>query len=269
MQRQRTLRLTRLQIMVHLNNAAESDALKAGEHAGKLAGAGGSLVSEVVRSMRDIETASVRTTDIDGVIESIAFRTNILALNDTVEASRAGVHEKRFAVVANEVRILAKRSATAAKETKKLIENPSRSITTGAQLVHRTGSNISELVASVRRIGKLFQEFSADSMQHADSLRAVTLAMQSLTEMTRNNTGIAEPSRRSLTCLWHEVQHLAALLNCFQLDAPIEHAAENLLPRRECKGSTALQSTDQTAFGESARSRATTTVVSADIGYYF
>jgi len=209
--------LDQIVVIVHGNNAAATEALKMAERSGTLADAGGSLVSQVVGNMHDIAAASARITDIVAVIDGIAFQTNILALNAAVEAARAGEQGKGFAVVAAEVRSLAQRSAVAAKEIKTLIETSSGTITTGTQLVHRTGQTISELVDSVRKISKLFQDLSSDSTDHADGLRAVTQAMQQLTALTRSNTEIAEQSATSSTSLRAEVRRLAAVLRCFEL----------------------------------------------------
>jgi methyl-accepting chemotaxis protein len=219
--------LDQIVVIVQGNNAAASEALKMAERSGALADAGGALVNQVVGNMHDIETSSARITDIVAVIDGIAFQTNILALNAAVEAARAGEQGKGFAVVASEVRSLALRSATAAKEIKTLIETSSGTITTGTVLVHRTGETIAELVESVRKISKLFQELSADSSDHADGLRAVTQAMQQLTDLTRSNTEIAEQSATSSSSLRLEVQHLAAVLHCFEVDAPVDTALDD------------------------------------------
>ena len=178
---------------------------------------GGELFDQVRARMRDIDAASRSITEVIGVIEGIAFQTNILALNAAVEAARAGERGRGFAVVAAEVRQLALRSATAAGEIKTLIERSTATVTSGNALVERAGRTMAEIVASARKVGSAFEHLSADTTEHAGSIDAVTAAVRDLDEMTRQNVAVAETSRRIADDLLTQGRMLEEVLGAFQL----------------------------------------------------
>jgi methyl-accepting chemotaxis protein len=211
--------LEQIVVIVRSNNAAAAEAKTMANEAGELADQGGQLVDQVVSKMDDIAQSSSRITDIVSVIDGLAFQTNILALNAAVEAARAGEHGKGFAVVASEVRNLALRSATAAREIKELIDASRATVSDGTALVHRTGDTIQTLVASVRRVGTLFQELSSDASDHADGLHVVTEAIGGLTRDTQGNTAVAEQSAQAAVTLHREVARLVETLKAFDVGA--------------------------------------------------
>ncbi|MBU4609244.1 HAMP domain-containing protein [Achromobacter sp. GG226] len=186
--------------------------------AAQAAARGGEVVGSVVTSMRQITESSGRISDIIGVIDSIAFQTNILALNAAVEAARAGEQGRGFAVVASEVRSLAQRSAEAAKEIKQLIGASSQSVAVGSEQVEEAGRSMDDIVASVRRVSDLIGEISAASGEQRDGIGQVNLAVTNLDQMTQQNAALVEASNAAAAALHGEARQLEAAVAVFRVD---------------------------------------------------
>jgi len=204
------------EILKHSRDA--SDQAKAmSANAASMAGEGGHLVGNVVRSMQDIGNSSRRITDIIGVIDGIAFQTNILALNAAVEAARAGEQGRGFAVVAAEVRSLAQRSAAAAREIKGLISASAEQVERGTQLVGDAGNTMNTLVNTVCQVGELFESISRDGTEHAQGLAMVTHSVGQLALMTQDNVTLAGRASHTARELEAQVDRLSVVLDCFRL----------------------------------------------------
>jgi methyl-accepting chemotaxis protein len=178
---------------------------------------GGEVVAQVVQSMQGITDSSKRIGDIIGVIDGIAFQTNILALNAAVEAARAGEQGRGFAVVAGEVRSLAQRSAEAAREIKGLIQASVGNVEQGAQRVEETGRAMQEIVASVRRVSDLIGEIAAASSEQRDGIGQVNQAVNQLDQMTQQNAALVEQSAAAAQSMREQAQRLADLVAAFRL----------------------------------------------------
>ncbi len=178
---------------------------------------GGQVVEQVVNSMQSITNSSKRIGDIIGVIDGIAFQTNILALNAAVEAARAGEQGRGFAVVAGEVRSLAQRSAEAAREIKGLIQTSVGNVEQGAHLVEETGRAMQEIVASVRRVSDLIGEIAAASSEQSDGIGQVNQAINQLDQMTQQNAALVEQSAAAAQSMREQSQRLAELVAAFRL----------------------------------------------------
>ncbi len=185
--------------------------------ASSVAQRGGSVVAEVVSTMEDINTSSKKISDIIGVIDGIAFQTNILALNAAVEAARAGEQGRGFAVVASEVRSLAQRSAEAAKEIKSLIGASVDKVESGTRLVADAGSTMTEIVASVQRVTDIIGEISAATAEQSGGLGQVNGAVADLDRMTQQNAALVEESAAAAESLREQAQKLAAVVSGFEL----------------------------------------------------
>ncbi|KVN25016.1 aerotaxis receptor Aer [Burkholderia pyrrocinia] len=177
---------------------------------------GGQAVSEVVDTMNDISASSRRISDIIGVIDGIAFQTNILALNAAVEAARAGDQGRGFAVVAGEVRALAQRSANAAKEIKTLIENSVGRISSGAQLVDGAGRTMEDIVAQVKRVSDLIAEISASTAEQSSGVTQVDQAVVHLDSITQQNAALVEQSAAASESLQQQATRLVDAVNAFR-----------------------------------------------------
>jgi len=186
--------------------------------AAEVAQSGGQVVGQVVDSMGRIHQSSGRIADIIGVIDGIAFQTNILALNAAVEAARAGEQGRGFAVVAGEVRTLAQRSAAAAREIKALIGSSVGEVDTGSSLVGRAGSTMEEVVASVRRVTDVLGEVSTSSREQSQSIAQVHVAVSQLDAMTQQNSALVEESAAAAASLQEQAQRLAAMVETFRLE---------------------------------------------------
>ena len=184
-------------------------------NAANAASEGGQAFSRVVTTMSEIDQSARRIGDITGVIDGIAFQTNILALNAAVEAARAGDEGRGFAVVAGEVRNLAQRSAGAAKEIKELIGTSLDCVQAGMRLVHETGSTMTDIVASVRRVAEVIEGFRGDSEQQSACFADITEAMSQLEEVTQHNAALVEQSAAATASLVDQVQHLASAVQVF------------------------------------------------------
>ncbi|MBS7350585.1 MAG: HAMP domain-containing protein [Comamonas sp.] len=178
---------------------------------------GGEVVQQVVASMDLINTSSRKISDIIGVIDSIAFQTNILALNAAAEASRAGEQGRGFTVVASEVRTLAGRTAEAAKEIKQLITASVSSVDSGAQQVALAGETMQEIVTSVRRVTDLISEVTASSTEQRDGISQVNQAVANLDQMTQQNAALVEQSSAAANAMYHQAQRLAQVVSIFQM----------------------------------------------------
>ncbi|QXZ09982.1 HAMP domain-containing protein [Comamonas sp. Y33R10-2] len=178
---------------------------------------GGQVVQRVVHSMGQITDSSRKIADIIGVIDSIAFQTNILALNAAVEAARAGEQGRGFAVVASEVRALAKRSADAAKEIKQLITTSVDNVQSGSQQVELAGKSMNEIVASVRRVSDLIGEITASSTEQRDGINQVNQAVTNLDQMTQQNAALVEESSAAAMSMQAQAQRLAEVVSVFNL----------------------------------------------------
>jgi methyl-accepting chemotaxis protein len=198
--------------------------------ASAIAGSGGQLVSQVVETMGSIRESSRRIVDIIGVIDGIAFQTNILALNAAVEAARAGEQGRGFAVVASEVRNLAQRSATAAKEIKDLINDSVQKIETGGKLVDQTGDTMAQIVTSVQQVAAIMSEINAASQEQSEGIAQVNRAISDMDETTQQNSALVEQASAASESLRDHAAQLAALLA--SLDQPGQHEGRRTQPAR-------------------------------------
>jgi methyl-accepting chemotaxis protein len=209
--------MTQLSQTVNQNAEAARTASQLAASASTVAQQGGEVVGKVVHTMSDISAASRKITEIIGVIDSIAFQTNILALNASVEAARAGEQGRGFAVVASEVRNLAQRSAEAAKEIKTLIGASAEKVETGSQLVEQAGATMNEIVASVQRVTDMIGEITASTMEQASGITQVNQAVGQLDQMTQQNAALVEQSAAAAESLKDQAQRLAQSVSVFQL----------------------------------------------------
>jgi methyl-accepting chemotaxis protein len=167
--------------------------------------------------MEQITTSSRKIADITGVIDGIAFQTNILALNAAVEAARAGEQGRGFAVVASEVRSLAGRSAEAAKEIKALIGASVERVEDGARLVGQAGQTMTEIVGSVRRVTDIIGEITASTAEQRDNIGQISQAVRQLDQMTQQNAALVEQSTAASESLREQARGLTSAVSQFKL----------------------------------------------------
>jgi methyl-accepting chemotaxis protein len=178
-------------------NASRGNELAVG--ASNVAVKGGDIVSRVVDTMSSIESSSKRIVDIIGVIDSIAFQTNILALNAAVEAARAGEQGRGFAVVATEVRNLAQRTVTAAKEIKQLIGESVETVVAGTALVGTAGQTMNEIVEAINRVTVIMREISTASAEQSSGIESVNMAITQIDQATQQNAALVEKTSATLS----------------------------------------------------------------------
>nr|WP_079216415.1 methyl-accepting chemotaxis protein [Herbaspirillum robiniae] len=178
---------------------------------------GGKVIEQVVGTMADINTASTKISDIIGVIDSIAFQTNILALNAAVEAARAGEQGRGFAVVASEVRTLAHRSATAAREIKALIEDSVAKVDNGSHLVEEAGKTMQDIVSSVKHVADVVAEISAASQEQSAGIEEVNRAITQMDQVTQQNAALVEEAAAAAASMQDQAAQLAQLVSVFRL----------------------------------------------------
>lgn len=178
---------------------------------------GGKVVSGVVETMHDIAQSSRKIADITGVIDGIAFQTNILALNAAVEAARAGEQGRGFAVVAGEVRNLASRSAQAAKEIKGLIEDSVSRVDTGSVLVETAGETMDEIVSAITRVNDIMGEISSASDEQSRGIDQVALAVTEMDRVTQQNASLVEESASAAATLEEQASQLTRAVSAFRL----------------------------------------------------
>ena len=201
--------------------------------AAEVAGRGGQVVGQVVSTMGDIHQSARRIADIIGVIDGIAFQTNILALNAAVEAARAGEQGRGFAVVASEVRSLAGRSADAAKEIKQLIATSVEKVDAGTRLVEQAGSTMTEIVGSVQRVGDIIGEITAAASEQSDGIGQVNNAVNQLDQMTQQNAALVEESAAAALSLREQAQRLVGAVRVFRLEQGGSTPPAHTLPAPE------------------------------------
>ena len=180
---------------------------------------GGALVAQVVDTMGTISESSKKIADIIGVIDGIAFQTNILALNAAVEAARAGEQGRGFAVVATEVRNLAHRSASAAKDIKVLIEASVRNVGNGSELVTQTGTTMDEIVSSIRRVTDIMAEISAAGREQELGIGQINQAVAEMDTVTQQNAALVEEAAAASESMQEQAAALAEMVSIFKLDA--------------------------------------------------
>jgi methyl-accepting chemotaxis protein len=193
--------------------------------ASEVAVKGGTVVSQVVNTMVSINESSKKIVDIIGVIDGIAFQTNILALNAAVEAARAGEQGRGFAVVASEVRNLAQRSAAAAKEIKTLIGDSVAKVDTGTRLVDQAGTTMEEIVESVKRVMDIMSEITAASQEQSAGIEQVNQAISEMDNVTQQNAALVEEAAAAAGSLQDQSSKLAQVVSVFRLDRDAVPAA--------------------------------------------
>ncbi len=210
--------------MAVLNQAVQQSTASAGEanrlasQASAVAAQGGEVVSQVVQTMQGINESSRKIGDIIGVIDGIAFQTNILALNAAVEAARAGEQGRGFAVVASEVRALAGRSAEAAKEIKGLISTSVERVEHGSTLVDRAGDTMTQVVQAIRRVTDIMQEISSASSEQAQRVAGVSDAVAQMDQATQQNAALVEQMAAAADSLKGQARELVRVMAAFKGD---------------------------------------------------
>ncbi|RFB71335.1 HAMP domain-containing protein [Herbaspirillum sp. 3R11] len=182
---------------------------------------GGEVMAQVVSTMNDIDTSSRKIVDIIGVIDGIAFQTNILALNAAVEAARAGEQGRGFAVVASEVRSLAQRSAAAAKEIKSLIDDSVAKVDDGSKLVGKAGATMEQVVASVRRVTNIVAEISAASREQRTGIEEINRAITQMDGVTQQNAALVEQAAAAAQSMQEQAERLSQAVSIFKLGAAV------------------------------------------------
>ena len=180
--------------------------------------AGGEVVARVVNTMDGIQTSSRKIGDIIGVIDGIAFQTNILALNAAVEAARAGEAGRGFAVVAGEVRSLAQRSAEAAREIKELIQGSIGNVEVGSELVAQAGRSMEDIVSQVGRVTDLINEMSSATQEQTGGIQQINTAVSQMDQMTQQNAALVEESSAAAASLQGQATELTEAVAVFKTD---------------------------------------------------
>jgi len=213
---------------VQSNADVAHQAAQLAQTASEVAARGGEVVGDVVTTMDEINTASRRIGDIIGVIDGIAFQTNILALNAAVEAARAGEQGRGFAVVASEVRSLAGRSAEAAREIKALIADSVSKVDAGGKLVHQAGSTIQDIVTQVKQVSELISSISLATAEQTQGIAQMSAAVDQLDQVTQQNAALVEESSAAADNLNHHAQELVTAVGVFRLGSMAPAAARTL-----------------------------------------
>ena len=217
------------------DNAAHANQLA--RSASAVATQGGAVVSQVVDVMGSINESSRKIVDIIGVIDGIAFQTNILALNAAVEAARAGEQGRGFAVVASEVRSLAQRSAAAAREIKILIGDSVEKVENGARLVDQAGVTMGEVVASVQRVTEIIGEISNASHEQTGGIEQINQAISQMDDVTQQNAALVEEAAAAAQSLKEQSDNLSRVVSVFTLADGLSHARPaKLSARRKTQG---------------------------------
>ncbi len=210
-------------VKLNADNAKQANVLA--EQASTVAVDGGTLIQQVVTTMNAINESARKISDIIGVIDGIAFQTNILALNAAVEAARAGDQGRGFAVVASEVRTLAQRSANAAKDIKSLISDSVQKIDSGNSLVGKSGDTMKEIVNAIKRVNDIMAEIAAASAEQSTGIEEVSTAVSQMDEMTQQNAALVEQAAAAAESLQSQADQLNRNVGQFRLDENYEQPA--------------------------------------------
>ena len=220
-------------------NAENADQAKGlASQASDVASEGGKVIEQVVHTMGEINDSAQRISDIIGVIDGIAFQTNILALNAAVEAARAGEQGRGFAVVASEVRTLAQRSAEAAKDIKALISASVDKIGDGNVLVNKSGETMANIVTAIKRVNDIMSEIAAASSEQATGIQEVSNAVVQMDEMTQQNAALVEQAAAAADSMRQQSGELAQRVSVFKVGN--NRKAEQVSEVRSLKGSNAV-----------------------------
>ena len=205
------------------DNARQANVLA--EAASTVAERGGRVIGDVVGTMDQINSSAGKIADIIGVIDGIAFQTNILALNAAVEAARAGEQGRGFAVVATEVRNLAQRSAAAAKEIKGLIGDSTEAVQAGSKLVGEAGATMQEIVDSVRRVTDIMSEITSASAEQTAGIEQINEAITQMDQVTQQNAALVEEAAAASASMQEQAANLSRAVSVFQVDGTAQAAA--------------------------------------------
>ena len=214
--------MVQLTATVKQNNENAGQACQLAGAASNVAQRGGAAVGQMVQTMGSINESSRKIVDIIGVIDGIAFQTNILALNAAVEAARAGEQGRGFAVVASEVRNLAQRSAAAAKEIKELIGDSVTRVEAGSRLAGQAGSTMDEVVASVQRVNSIIGEIAIASSEQRDGIEQISKAINTMDSVTQQNAALVEQAAAAADALEQQAASLSEAVSIFKLNDPHE-----------------------------------------------
>jgi methyl-accepting chemotaxis protein len=234
--------MEQLTAAVRENTHSADSANALAKAANQVAAQGGKVVGAVVTTMNEIQESSKKIGDIIGVIDGIAFQTNILALNAAVEAARAGEQGRGFAVVATEVRALAGRSAEAAREIKALIGNSLQKVETGTRQVEDAGKTMSQIVASVEKVTNIIDQISAASREQANGIEQVNHAVSQMDQVVQQNAAVVEQAAAAAESMQNNAQQLVESVSVFKLSdegrveaaaAPLRHEGLQRLAARQ------------------------------------
>jgi methyl-accepting chemotaxis protein len=217
--------MKQLSSTVHQNAASAEQGNSLASSASQVAARGGEVVGQVVQTMKGINESSRKISDIIGVIDGIAFQTNILALNAAVEAARAGEQGRGFAVVASEVRSLAQRSADAAKEIKGLIGDSVQRVEQGSALVDQAGTTMSEVVQSIREVSDIMGQISRASTEQSAGVAQIGEAVTQMDQATQQNAALVEQSAAAAESLKAQAQQLVSAVSVFRVGGSMALAA--------------------------------------------
>ncbi len=236
-------------VKLNADNAKQANSLA--NQASTVATDGGHLIQQVVSTMNEINDSAQKISDIIGVIDGIAFQTNILALNAAVEAARAGDQGRGFAVVASEVRTLAQRSANAAKDIKALISDSVKKIESGNQLVSKSGETMKEIVTAIKRVNDIMAEIAAASAEQSTGIQEVSSAVGQMDEMTQQNAALVEEAAAAAESMQSQADALTRQVAQFRLadEASRSLAAPATAPVKSPAKSPAKTSATSTGKG--------------------
>ncbi|MEY4750415.1 MAG: methyl-accepting chemotaxis sensory transducer [Pseudomonadota bacterium] len=246
-------------VKLNADNAKQANQLALG--ASGVAQQGGEVVARVVSTMKGIDQSSKKIADIIGVIDGIAFQTNILALNAAVEAARAGEQGRGFAVVAGEVRNLAQRSAEAAREIKTLITHSVEQVEQGSELVDQAGRTMTEVVGAIKRVSDIVAEISAASAEQSSGVAQVGQAVTQMDQATQQNAALVEESAAAAESLRHQAQQLVEAVAVFRLGGASTIAT--IAAARPSTPRVAVKPAPRPSGGAPARSEAAAPVAAA------